>query len=82
MHSISTTTSSGVILVVLISTGLNARNLPTNSWVASSISCDRESLASKESTAPRWAEVYAQFNCYGIWKSADYGLTWKGPPIG
>jgi len=25
------------------------------------------------------AEVYAQFNCYGIWKSVDYGLTWNGP---
>jgi hypothetical protein len=23
--------------------------------------------------------LYAQFNCQGIWKSTDYGLTWSGP---
>jgi hypothetical protein len=25
------------------------------------------------------SNVYVQFNCQGIWKSADYGLTWTGP---
>jgi hypothetical protein len=25
------------------------------------------------------AEAYAQFMCQGIWKSSDYGMTWKGP---
>ncbi len=23
--------------------------------------------------------MYTEFNCGGIWKSSDYGLTWKGP---
>jgi photosystem II stability/assembly factor-like uncharacterized protein len=23
--------------------------------------------------------AYAEFNCQGIWKSSDYGLTWTGP---
>jgi hypothetical protein len=25
------------------------------------------------------ADLYADFNCQGIWKSSDYGMTWKGP---
>jgi hypothetical protein len=24
-------------------------------------------------------DVYAEFNCQGIWKSTDYGTTWTGP---
>jgi hypothetical protein len=25
------------------------------------------------------SNIYAEFNCQGIWKSADYGQTWTGP---
>jgi fibronectin type 3 domain-containing protein len=25
------------------------------------------------------SNLYAEFNCQGIWKSTDYGLTWTGP---
>ncbi|HTD72136.1 MAG TPA: hypothetical protein VK652_01310 [Steroidobacteraceae bacterium] len=25
------------------------------------------------------SDLYAQFNCQGIWKSTDYGATWTGP---
>jgi fibronectin type 3 domain-containing protein len=25
------------------------------------------------------SNVYTEFNCQGIWKSTDYGLTWTGP---
>ncbi len=25
------------------------------------------------------SNLYAEFNCQGIWKSADYGATWTGP---
>jgi fibronectin type 3 domain-containing protein len=25
------------------------------------------------------SNLYAQFNCQGIWKSTDYGATWTGP---
>jgi hypothetical protein len=27
----------------------------------------------------RAQDVYAEFNCQGIWKSTDYGQTWNGP---
>ena len=27
----------------------------------------------------RPSDMYTQFNCQGIWKSTDYGLTWNGP---
>jgi hypothetical protein len=25
------------------------------------------------------SNIYAEFNCQGIWKSTDYGVTWTGP---
>jgi fibronectin type 3 domain-containing protein len=25
------------------------------------------------------ADLYTEFNCQGIWKSTDYGVTWTGP---
>ena len=25
------------------------------------------------------ANLYTEFNCQGVWKSTDYGLTWTGP---
>lgn len=27
----------------------------------------------------RPSDLYAEFNCQGIWKSTDYGATWSGP---
>lgn len=27
----------------------------------------------------RPSDLYTQFNCQGVWKSVDYGLTWAGP---
>jgi hypothetical protein len=27
----------------------------------------------------RASDIYAQFNCFGIWKSTNYGQTWSGP---
>lgn len=27
----------------------------------------------------RLSDIYVNFNCQGIWKSTDYGLTWTGP---
>jgi hypothetical protein len=27
----------------------------------------------------RPSDLYAQFNCQGVWKSTDYGATWSGP---
>ena len=27
----------------------------------------------------RSSDLFTQFNCQGVWKSVDYGLTWSGP---
>ena len=35
-----------------------------------------QSVAADSSTP---SNLYAEFNCQGIWKSTDYGATWTGP---
>jgi hypothetical protein len=27
----------------------------------------------------RASNLFTQFHCQGVWKSADYGVTWSGP---
>ncbi len=41
--------------------------------------CGNGGTQSVEADPSNPSNVYAQFNCQGIWKSTDYGATWTGP---
>ena len=53
---------------------------PTNSGLTNlSLSCGNYGVLSVQVNATHPETLYAQFNCGGIWRSTDYGLTWTGP---
>src|SRR5215472_18278581 len=53
---------------------------PANAGVADlTRSCSNYGVGSVQVSSANPSVAYAQFNCYGIWKSTDYGLTWDGP---
>jgi fibronectin type 3 domain-containing protein len=41
--------------------------------------CGNGGTQSVEADPSNPSNLYAQFNCQGIWKSTDYGATWTGP---
>jgi len=41
--------------------------------------CGNGGTQSVEADPSNPSNLYVQFNCQGIWKSADYGATWTGP---
>jgi len=41
--------------------------------------CGNGGTQSVEADSSNPSNLYAQFNCQGIWKSTDYGATWTGP---
>jgi len=41
--------------------------------------CGNDGTQSVEADPSDPSNLYAQFNCQGIWKSTDYGATWTGP---
>ncbi len=41
--------------------------------------CGNFGATTIQADAARPSNIYVEFNCQGIWKSTDYGLTWTGP---
>ena len=41
--------------------------------------CGNDGTQSVEADPSNPSNLYAEFNCQGIWKSTDYGATWTGP---
>jgi hypothetical protein len=41
--------------------------------------CGNYGAESVQSDAARPGDMYTMFMCQGVWKSSDYGQTWKGP---
>ena len=41
--------------------------------------CGNDGTQSVEADPSNPSNLYAEFNCQGIWKSMDYGATWSGP---
>ena len=41
--------------------------------------CGNYGTQTVQADAAHPSHLYAEFNCQGIWKSTDYGVTWTGP---
>lgn len=41
--------------------------------------CGNDGTQSVAADPSKPSNLYAEFNCQGIWKSTDYGATWTGP---
>jgi hypothetical protein len=52
---------------------------PGNVDLTSHLDCDNFGTQTVAADPARPSNLYAQFNCQGVWKSTDYGLTWTGP---
>jgi hypothetical protein len=47
--------------------------------LTSALSCGNYGTQSAQVDPAHPSDLYAEFNCQGIWKSTDYGVTWTGP---
>jgi hypothetical protein len=52
---------------------------PSNANLVDQLDCGNYGTESVQADPLVPGTFYTQFNCQGIWKSIDYGLTWKGP---
>jgi len=52
---------------------------PTNVNLTDDLDCGNYGVDSVQVDPTTPSDLYAQFNCQGIWKSTDYGQTWRGP---
>lgn len=64
-----------------ITTGVWANVTPSNINLTSPINsnCNSYGLQTVQADPNNPGTLYAEANCQGIWKSADYGQTWAGP---
>jgi hypothetical protein len=52
---------------------------PTGVDLVNKLSCDNFGSVTMLVDPARPSDLFTQFNCQGVWKSTDYGLTWFGP---
>jgi hypothetical protein len=52
---------------------------PANVDLTNDLNCDNFGSITMLADPARPSDLYTQFNCQGVWKSVDYGLTWTGP---
>lgn len=52
---------------------------PAGVDLTSPLDCGNYGTISVQTDPMMPSDLYAQFNCQGIWKSTDYGQTWRGP---
>lgn len=52
---------------------------PSNVDMTNLLNCGNYGVMSVQADPLQPSDLYAQFNCQGIWKSVDYGKTWIGP---
>jgi photosystem II stability/assembly factor-like uncharacterized protein len=52
---------------------------PVGVDLTNALDCDNFGSSTMIADPARPSDLYTQFNCQGVWKSIDYGLTWTGP---
>jgi len=52
---------------------------PSGVDMVNPLSCDNYGSITMVADPARPSDLFTQFNCQGVWKSVDYGLTWSGP---
>jgi hypothetical protein len=52
---------------------------PTGVDLDHTLTCGNFGATTLQADAAHPSNLYTEFNCQGIWKSTDYGLTWTGP---
>lgn len=52
---------------------------PANADLVTALACGNFGATTVQADPANPAHVYAEFNCQGIWKSTDFGVTWTGP---
>ncbi len=52
---------------------------PSNVNLIDNLDCGNFGTQMIQADPTNPSNVYAEFNCQGIWKSSDYGQTWTGP---
>jgi hypothetical protein len=60
------------------SAGTWANVTPSNVNLTNNLDCGNFGTQTVVVDPDRPSNLYAQFNCQGIWKSTDYGQTWNG----
>lgn len=78
------TGQANVTLVTVVSppppgTGVWLNVTPGNVDLTNGLSCGNFGVQTVQVDPNRKSDLYAQFNCQGIWKSVDQGRTWTGP---
>lgn len=52
---------------------------PAGANLVDGLSCGNFGTSSIQADPANPANLYAHFDCQGIWKSTDFGVTWSGP---
>jgi hypothetical protein len=52
---------------------------PAGVNLTSNLTCGNYGTQTVQVDPAHPSDLYAEFNCQGIWKSTDYGVTWTGP---
>jgi hypothetical protein len=52
---------------------------PSGVDLVNEMSCGNYGSITMVADPARPSDLFTQFNCQGVWKSVDYGLTWSGP---
>jgi hypothetical protein len=52
---------------------------PSGVDLVNELSCGNFGTTTMVADLARPSDLFTQFNCQGVWKSVDYGLTWSGP---
>jgi hypothetical protein len=60
-------------------TGVWMNVTPDNVDLTGALGCGNYGTTSMQADAMHPSHFYTMFNCQGVWKSTDYGATWKGP---
>jgi hypothetical protein len=71
--ALTNSTSSGTL------TGTWTNVTPSAVDLSNTLDCGNFGTQTVVADPARPSNLYAQFNCQGIWKSTDYGQTWTGP---
>ena len=52
---------------------------PSNADLTDNLTCGNYGTETLQVDTANPGHLYTEFNCQGVWMSADYGLTWTGP---
>ena len=52
---------------------------PANVDLTNRLDCDNFGTTSIAADPAKPSQIYVHFDCQGVWRSTDYGVTWFGP---